>query len=371
MQQHLYFDETKYDRIIAISDIHGGDILFERLLEKVALQPSDLLVLMGDYVNRGRHSLAALRKVMQLAKLPNCVVLMGNHETFVSYFIKREKYRARLIDFLENWHYPTILHEMVEQLKAKGVTLASDGDGLALQLRRAYAAEFDFIDALAILLEGKSHIFVHAGYEDHYQLPTDYESYLKYDDYASITRRQNKTVVVGHWPVSNVLSDYLTNAPYYYADKNIYFIDGGLNIKHSGELNALIIRVQDSAYRYDYQQVNDFEQLKVTASFDYPTEKQICINYPDYEVDLIEAGPLISRCRYCKTGALLSVFNCLLKEHDGRLYLSIDYVNDFLNVPVGSVVSVAKRFADCTLVKYGDRFYWAANCQLEKNDEHR
>ncbi len=364
-QRHLYFDEADYSRIVAISDIHGDIDLFNQLLAKIALKPTDLLVLVGDYINRGNNSLAALRKVIELAKLSNCVVLSGNHEPFAVYLIKNPQRRAKLVNFLNNWHYPTILHEMATELSAKGVLLATTGEALADQLYQAYRDEFQFMENLDILLEGKSHIFVHAGYEEHYQLPTDYDSYVKYDDYASLATCQAKTVVVGHWPASNLLDDELTNIPYYFAEKNIYFIDGGLNIKASGELNAFFVERTAKGFHYDYLQVNNFKPITIVKPFTYPQEPIVHVKYPDYAVELIEAGTVLSRYRHRQSGAELSVFNCLV-ESDGRagLKLKVDYLNVFLEVPVGTTVELVKTFADCSMVKYANHFYWAANQQL-------
>ncbi len=364
-ERHLLFDETKYKRIIAISDIHGGIALFDQLLDKVALKDDDLLVLVGDYINRGNHSLAVLHRVMALAKLPNCIVLSGNHEPFVLYLLKNEKRRVNLIDFLNRWHYPTLIHEMIAELTAQGVKLSDDSYVLSAQLIEAYQAELNFMENMAVLLESNQHIFVHASYEPQYQLPQDYDKFVKFDNYIELTSHQTKTVVVGHWPVSNYLSDKRCNNPYFCRKKNVILIDGGLNIKASGELNALIITPKEGRYHYDYLQVNDFKTAIVTVPFDYPQENIVDVCYPDYEVSLVKKGDMLSRFRHFKNGAELSAFNCLVKPVGDHYQLQLDYLNTFLDVPINTKVKVAKKFADCSLVKYGDSFYWCANQQLK------
>ncbi len=366
-ERHLLFDETKYKRIIAISDIHGGIDLFDQLLAEVALTDDDLLVLVGDYINRGNHSLAVLHRVMALAKLPNCIVLSGNHEPFVLYLLKNEKRHANLVDFVNRWNYPTLIHEMIAELKAKGVKLSDDSVTLSEQMIEAYRTELQFMEDMAILLEGKQHIFVHASYQPHYQLPQDYDKYVKFDNYIELTEPQAKTIVVGHWPISNFIADKRCNIPHFCRNKNVILIDGGLNIKSSGELNAFIIKPQQDDYHYDYRQVNDFETVRVIASFDYPQEDIFDVSYPDYAVDLIEKGDLLSRFRHCKSGAELSAFNCLVEPIDDHYQLKIDYLNAFLNVPINTEVELAKKFSDCSIVKYGDAFYWCANQQLDFN----
>jgi bis(5'-nucleosyl)-tetraphosphatase (symmetrical) len=62
-----------------VGDVQGCCDAFERLLDVIAFSPSrDHLVLMGDLVNRGPHSLATLRRVRELDGAAAC--LLGNHD---------------------------------------------------------------------------------------------------------------------------------------------------------------------------------------------------------------------------------------------------------------------------------------------------
>ncbi|HYD82901.1 MAG TPA: metallophosphoesterase [Opitutus sp.] len=63
-------------RLIAIGDIHGCHREFEDLLDKLALQRHDRVVLLGDLVNRGPDSAA----VIALARKHAHLSLLGNHE---------------------------------------------------------------------------------------------------------------------------------------------------------------------------------------------------------------------------------------------------------------------------------------------------
>ena len=63
-------------RLIAIGDIHGCHREFEDLLDKLALEKRDRIVLLGDLVNRGPDS----AKVIALAREHATVSLLGNHE---------------------------------------------------------------------------------------------------------------------------------------------------------------------------------------------------------------------------------------------------------------------------------------------------
>ncbi|MGD1031705.1 MAG: metallophosphoesterase [Opitutaceae bacterium] len=63
-------------RLIAIGDIHGCHLEFAEMLERLALERDDRLVLLGDLVNRGPDSC----KVIDLAQKHKATSLLGNHE---------------------------------------------------------------------------------------------------------------------------------------------------------------------------------------------------------------------------------------------------------------------------------------------------
>ncbi|MCU0439996.1 MAG: metallophosphoesterase [Raineya sp.] len=64
-------------RTFVVGDIHGCFDELMELLENLALKPNDLLISVGDIVDKGNKSL----EVYQFFKnRPNSVVLMGNHE---------------------------------------------------------------------------------------------------------------------------------------------------------------------------------------------------------------------------------------------------------------------------------------------------
>jgi len=70
-------------RIFAVGDIHGCAEALERLLEKLPVDwESDLLIFLGDYIDRGPEPRRALEMVMDLQeRYPERVIaLLGNHE---------------------------------------------------------------------------------------------------------------------------------------------------------------------------------------------------------------------------------------------------------------------------------------------------
>jgi len=71
-------------RKIAISDIHGCNDTFQRLLEKLALVSGDELYLLGDYIDRGADSKGVLDTIFLLQQQGLSVqCLKGNHEQMI------------------------------------------------------------------------------------------------------------------------------------------------------------------------------------------------------------------------------------------------------------------------------------------------
>lgn len=67
-------------RTIAIGDIHGCLQAFEALLQAIAPQPEDQLVLLGDFIDRGPNSWGVVERILKLQDQCHLVSLRGNHE---------------------------------------------------------------------------------------------------------------------------------------------------------------------------------------------------------------------------------------------------------------------------------------------------
>lgn len=76
------------DRILAISDIHGENIKFLKLLKQVEYDSKqDLLVICGDMIDRGDENLVTIENCMKLQE-QGAILLKGNHEQFLEVCLK-------------------------------------------------------------------------------------------------------------------------------------------------------------------------------------------------------------------------------------------------------------------------------------------
>ena len=78
-------------RVVAISDVHGNLPFLKGLLERVALTPDDVLILVGDLLEKGRDSLATLRYVMELQRKYTVYPLCGNCDYIDHMFLEGGK----------------------------------------------------------------------------------------------------------------------------------------------------------------------------------------------------------------------------------------------------------------------------------------
>ena len=67
-------------RTLAIGDIHGCSVALHALLDAVAPQPDDVLISLGDVIDRGPDSRGVLDFLIDLYAGGRLVVLRGNHE---------------------------------------------------------------------------------------------------------------------------------------------------------------------------------------------------------------------------------------------------------------------------------------------------
>lgn len=168
-----------------ISDIHGCHRTFEALLQKIGLEKSDELFLLGDYIDRGPASKEVLDLILKL-KEENYHVqcLLGNHEEMMLHALLQ----------------PSSSEAYTWKAWNGGVeTLKSFGASSVLEVEQKYLS---FIHSMPYFIEKEQFIFVHAGLN--FSIPNpfaDEESMLwSFDDNPMVNRDwlRNRIVIHGH-----------------------------------------------------------------------------------------------------------------------------------------------------------------------------
>ncbi|MEM9827712.1 MAG: metallophosphoesterase family protein [Planctomycetota bacterium] len=168
-------------RIFAIGDIHGCSIALRALLEAINPQPSDLIVTLGDYVDRGPDSRGVIKTLIELGQRTQTVGILGNHEEMMLNVINGEAdhhswLRFGGVDTLESYQF--------------------DGD-----LDFLPADHIAFFNGLGDYFEYENFFFTHASYDEETALEFQDPTLLRWSSLNSShpgPHQSGKIAVVGH-----------------------------------------------------------------------------------------------------------------------------------------------------------------------------
>ena len=179
------------ERIYAVGDIHGCYEKLMALMDKLDIDfDTDILVFLGDYIDRGPSSFEVVEYLVALKKLfPKTVFLKGNHE-----------------EMLEN--YLSGIDKMTYLVNGGQQTLDSylsrprqPDDPLIPQ------EHLDFFNSLLLYYETENYIFVHAGLKIQVPLEEQTVEDLLWIRNKFIQTKHDfgKQIVFGHTPLPEPL----------------------------------------------------------------------------------------------------------------------------------------------------------------------
>ena len=170
-------------RLFAISDIHGCfRPFYELVINKIRLNKSDKLFLLGDYIDRGDQSKEVIDFIIDLTKQGfDVTTLIGNHEVM-------------LLDSYYN-------HELepVWMMNNGASTLMSFGIGDIRNIDKHY---LEFLNLLEYYKIAGNIIFVHAGFNDQAIDPFSDKHTMIWESRPSYLNPilKGKTIIHGHRP---------------------------------------------------------------------------------------------------------------------------------------------------------------------------
>ena len=139
-------------RVLVISDIHGNLPFFKGVLSAARYTPDDVLVLLGDLVEKGPDSLATLRYIMDLAAENEVYCLRGNCDDLVTEFMDQQGPPPDFfLRYLNIWGERCLLLQMGRSVGFE-VRGWEDLPALREVLRARFAPELAFLAALPEVL---------------------------------------------------------------------------------------------------------------------------------------------------------------------------------------------------------------------------
>ncbi|SET54558.1 Calcineurin-like phosphoesterase [Oceanobacillus limi] len=340
-------DLDKNNRVIVISDIHGQLDLLKELLTQVKYAKEDYLFLNGDLCEKGPNSLEVVHYVQELvAQSDRVFVTKGNCDVLFRYVFDGVE---GILQYMRNQKY-SILNEMLT-LKHKSLDDFSGIHELAEFYRTHFREEINWLESLPNAYQFAGHIIVHAGIdhiEDWRNTSEDFALFTK--AFYEKEHRENKNVIVGHWPVVNYRAKQISsNNPIIDEKKRVIALDGGNQIKKDGQLNALLI--ENGNYDFSY-----VDELKTTATVQVDHEDSYggigTVTYPNYDLEILERHNYFTRCKNINLGIQQWVKNEYIETSNEYIRSKGDLSTTFLSVANGEKVFIIDdSCAGYTLIK--------------------
>ncbi|HBF28945.1 metallophosphoesterase family protein [Rhizobium sp.] len=208
VRSRLDFDPEAFSAIYAIGDVHGSYIELLnaecRILQDAAsFEGNKLIVMLGDYVDRGPSSRQVVQHLMRpLAPQIERVALCGNHDDAFCQFLEDPSAGRRWLDFgaaATLYSYGMDIDQSLQ--KAGGFS------GLSALLAEAVpAAHYQWFKSLPVMLKVGQFLFVHAGVKPGTALDAQTDEDLMWirEPFLSRGPEMPYTVVHGHTPTDTV-----------------------------------------------------------------------------------------------------------------------------------------------------------------------
>ena len=339
-------DFSKYKRVIAISDIHGDFDGFKGVLNKIHFSSSDALVIVGDILEKGAHSLELLHEIINLMKYGNIYMVAGNNDV-----IFEEWYTNQVSIDEVHWYMHSrdnsILIEMAKELQMPYETL-EEIESLRLAIQKNYKEELAFLCSLPYIIDSNVATFVHAGLEsaDLYTQDKEYCLTAKSFGDKQLSFTFEKPVIVGHWPTSNYREAIININPFYNEATNVYSIDGGNSMKRWQQINCLIF---DNNGTITNRYYDNLPKIKILESQE-ETTNPITLTFPNTLLEVNERGVESSLCYLPYPDIELLISNSSIYLYKGKEYCS-DFTTYYLPLEIGDIVSLCGKIGDELLIK--------------------
>lgn len=184
-----------------MSDLHGDYKKYKEMLSLINFRDEDVLYILGDIVDRGKHSIKILQDMM---KRPNVIPLIGNHEYMCLmslHYLMKETTNNNIEQFENDDHLETIQW----WIEDGGQPTLEEFMTLSIKERKDiidYLGEFSLYEEICV--NGQEFILVHAGLANFQptKLLREYELYemiSERTDYSQVYFK-DKYLVTGHTP---------------------------------------------------------------------------------------------------------------------------------------------------------------------------
>lgn len=342
-------------RVLVISDIHGNLPFLKGLLHKVGFCGDDILIILGDILEKSTGGLETLRYLMDLRKRYTIYFVQGNCDDVTLGFLNGawpDEIAAKYGGF---WGEKCAWVSMAHQA---GIDVSDPKDfGAARKaIEGAFPEELAFLRAMPTILLHQDYLFVHGGVprEDRLEELVARQC-MKNDNFLSQGRTFRRWVVVGHWPVTLYRPDIPSAKPLILPQRHIASIDGGCSLKADGQLNALILP-REPGGDFTYVAYDGFPVMTALAD-QSPSPNPLNIRWGHSAVEVLELGEEFSRCLHLETGREMDILTDYLRQGDQGTYC-LDSTDYQLPVRAGERLAIVRRTSRGALAKKDGATGW-------------
>ncbi len=345
-------------RLLVMSDIHGDLTLLRRLLASAHLSPDDLLVLLGDLLEKGPESLATLRFVMELSRTHQVFPVNGNCDDLVVGFVdgREELPDAFFRYYLGLYRNRSTLVQMGLEAGLSDIEM-EDFPHFRAVLRERFQPELDFLRGFPTVIDTPKLLFVHGGVpSDRNMESLDAWQCMKNDHFALQDFSLSKLCVVGHTPTTMYNPFIPCSNPFFQREKGLLSIDGGRSVKIDGQLNLVIF---PDAYSTEFTSLYADGLPTVTAvEGQEPSPQSINLRWSHNRLQLLEQGPEFSRCLHKESGQTVEILTEYLYTDTKGVLRCEDSTDYLLPVARGDTLSVVRHTSRGLLAKRGGVTGW-------------
>lgn len=209
-------NDTPYQKIFAIGDLHGCFDKFMSLWSKLNVTDNDLCIFLGDYIDRGDKIGETLTWIMEQSKKKNFVFIAGNHEKMMLDAFHKDR---EFMNQIFSGEKTQLTNRDVEEHEAAAVWICNSGYKtvnalLRLQRKNKFIVDefLNFIEELqlnhTIEIDGRKYCFVHAGIRPGIELEEQAIMdllWIRKDFFHSRKGYNGKDVIiVGHTPTQRL-----------------------------------------------------------------------------------------------------------------------------------------------------------------------
>lgn len=322
-------------RIFAISDLHGDLKIFEQFLKEFHFSCQDVLIIVGDMIEKGKDSLKLIQRIMQLQKEYEIYVLKGNNEeNFLSFFDSRTSSEAILnyLQYVQN----SLFLEMASALNYS-IKSIKDVEACEELIQQHFNEELTFLKELPIILDCDEACFVHAGLQPIDLALQEEEFCLNAKAFGQSDFIFTKPVVCGHWPSSNYRQDKINANIYFNEKSNIYSIDGGISMKPWQQLNVLMIE----NHQFHTYALDNLDKITATHSQLESDSFVTCI-FPHTQIEIMhqDETKVLAYVPYLKQSLLFDYDE--VYSYKGKFYCN-DFTDYHLKVDEKDVLAYCNQ----------------------------